>query len=124
MHLDNVRKEMRVLATHLFHYYTVLLQNCIFVCCKLLLLLLHPRPQYCKSEDSACKGVFGMRHIIWNIMSTVMAKYLLLILVITALLLLGSGSSALALDTARASTTVRRGESEVNMLLGVKTNDE
>ena len=49
---------------------------------------------------------------------------LLLFLLVTALLLLGSSSGTLALDTARASTTVGGGEGKVNVLLGVETDDE
>jgi hypothetical protein len=49
---------------------------------------------------------------------------LLLLLLITTFLLLGSSSSALALYTARASTTVWRGKRKVDVFLGVETNDE
>ena len=49
---------------------------------------------------------------------------LLFLLLISTFLLLGSSSSALALYATRASTTVWRGESKVDVLLGVETNDE
>lgn len=53
-----------------------------------------------------------------------MATSLLFILIITALLLLGSSSGTLALNASRATSSVWRGKGEVNMLLGVETNDE
>jgi hypothetical protein len=49
---------------------------------------------------------------------------LLLFLVISTLLALGSGSGTLALDTTSASTTVWRGEREVDVFLGIKSDDE
>ena len=49
---------------------------------------------------------------------------LLLVLVVAALLLLGCGSHALALDTTRAASTVWRSEGEVDVLLRVETDDE
>lgn len=49
---------------------------------------------------------------------------LLLVLLVATLLLLGSSGHALALDTAGASTAVWRGEGEVDVLLGVQTDDE
>ena len=49
---------------------------------------------------------------------------LLLVLVVATLLLLGSSSHALALDTASAATTVGRGERKVDVFLGVQTDDE
>jgi len=48
----------------------------------------------------------------------------LFLLFLTAFLLLRSSCSTLALDAARTSTTVRRGKSEVDVLLRVETNDE
>ena len=48
----------------------------------------------------------------------------LLLLLVAALLLLRGSSSALALDATRAATAVWRGEREVDVLLGVETNDE
>lgn len=49
----------------------------------------------------------------------------LLVIIITALITLSGGSSStLALDATRATTTVRRGESKVNVFLGVETDDE
>ena len=50
-------------------------------------------------------------------------KHLLLILLITVLLLGGSGST-LALDTTGAATSVWRSEREVDVLLGVETDDK
>ena len=52
-----------------------------------------------------------------------MVKRLLLILLITVLLLGGSGGT-LALDTTSTTTTVGGGEGEVNVFLGVETDDE
>ena len=49
---------------------------------------------------------------------------LLLILLTVALLLLGGGSSTLALNATSAASAVWRSESEVNVLLGVETNNE
>ena len=49
---------------------------------------------------------------------------LLLVLLVATLLLLGSCSLTLALDTARATSAVWRRKSEVDVLLGIKTNDE
>jgi len=51
-----------------------------------------------------------------------LAQHLLLILLVVVTL--GGGGSALALDTARASTTVGRGKSEVDVLLGVEADNE
>ena len=51
------------------------------------------------------------------------AEYLLFLLLVAAVLL-GSSSSTLSLDTSRTSTTVRRSEGKVDVLLGVETNDE
>ena len=51
-------------------------------------------------------------------------QHLLLVLLVAALLLLGSSSSALALDTAGTATTVWRCEGEVDVLLGVETDNE
>jgi hypothetical protein len=48
----------------------------------------------------------------------------LLFLLFLALILLGGSSSTLALNTARSSTTIRRSESKVDVLLGVETDDE
>ena len=52
------------------------------------------------------------------------ASSLLLILLITTLLLLGGSGHALALDATGAASTVGRGEGEVNVFLGVETDDE
>ena len=49
---------------------------------------------------------------------------LLLVLLVATLLLLGGGSSTLALDTAGAAATVWRGKREVDVLLGVETDNE
>ena len=51
------------------------------------------------------------------------ADDLLFFLLFAIILLSGSGST-LALDTARTASTIRRRQGEVNMFLGVKTNDE
>jgi hypothetical protein len=40
------------------------------------------------------------------------------------LVALGSSSGTLALDTARTTTTIMSGKREVDVLLGVETNDE
>ena len=48
----------------------------------------------------------------------------LLVVLIVASRLVGSSSSTLPLDTARTSTTVGGGEREVNVLLGVETDNE
>ena len=48
----------------------------------------------------------------------------LLVLLVATLLLLGSSSQALALDTARATSAVWRGEGKVDVFLRVETNDE
>lgn len=49
---------------------------------------------------------------------------LLLVLLCIAVLLLGSSSSTLALDATSAATTVWRSKGKVDVLLGVKTNNE
>ena len=49
---------------------------------------------------------------------------LLLVLLVATLLLLRSSSLALALDTTGATSAVWRGEGEVDVLLGLETNDE
>ena len=49
---------------------------------------------------------------------------LLLVLLVATLLLLGRSGHPLALDTAGATTAVWRGEREVDVFLGVETNDE
>jgi hypothetical protein len=49
---------------------------------------------------------------------------LLVILLLLSIILLLSGLSLLSPDTARAATTERRSKSEVNVLLGVETNNE
>ena len=49
---------------------------------------------------------------------------LLLVLLVATLLLLRSSSLALALDTTRATSAIWRGEGEVDVLLGLETNDE
>ena len=49
---------------------------------------------------------------------------LLLVLLVAALLLLGSRGHPLALDATGAASTVRRGEREVDVLLGVETDNE
>lgn len=49
---------------------------------------------------------------------------LLFLLIVTTLLLLGSGCSTLTLDAARAASAIGRSESEVNVFLGVETDDE
>jgi hypothetical protein len=49
-------------------------------------------------------------------------RHLLLVLLSLLTVTASSGSGLLALDTARAATTVGGGESEVNVLLGVKAN--
>ena len=51
-------------------------------------------------------------------------EHLLLFFLVSTLLLLCSGSRTLALDTTRAASTVGRGKSEVNMFLGVQTDNE
>lgn len=51
-------------------------------------------------------------------------KHLLLFLIVTTLLLLGGSSSALTLDTTRAASSVWRRECEVDVFLGVETDDE
>jgi hypothetical protein len=51
-------------------------------------------------------------------------KSLLFLLLVSTFLLLGSSGSALTLYATRTSTTVWRGESKVNVLLGVETNDK
>jgi hypothetical protein len=48
----------------------------------------------------------------------------LLVIVATILILFGSSSSTLALDATRTATAIRRSKSEVNMFLGVETDDE
>lgn len=50
--------------------------------------------------------------------------YLLLFLVVSAFLAFGGGGGTLALDTTRAPTTVRRGEREVDVFLGIESDDE
>jgi hypothetical protein len=52
------------------------------------------------------------------------ATNLLLILFVTALLLLGGSGGTLALDTSGTASSVGRGGGEVNVFLGVETNDE
>lgn len=49
---------------------------------------------------------------------------LLFLLLITTLLLLGCSSGALALDTTRTTSTVRRCKSKVNVFLRVETDDK
>lgn len=49
---------------------------------------------------------------------------LILFLVVATILLLGSSSSTLALDATRASSSVWRSESKVDVFLRVKTDDE
>ena len=49
---------------------------------------------------------------------------LLLVLLVATLLLLRSSSLALALDTTGATSAIWRGEGEVDVLLGLETNDE
>ena len=53
-----------------------------------------------------------------------MRTRLLLVLLVATLLLLGSSSSALALDATGAASTVGRGESKVDVLLRVETDNE
>ena len=48
----------------------------------------------------------------------------LLLFLVATLLLLGGSGSALALDTTGATSAVWRGEGEVDVLLGLETNDE
>lgn len=48
----------------------------------------------------------------------------LLVVLLLATFLVGSGSSALSLDTASTSTTIGGGERKVNVLLRVETDDE
>ena len=50
--------------------------------------------------------------------------HLLLLLIITSIIALLSGLGLLSSDTTGASTTEGRGESEVNVLLGIETDDE
>ena len=53
-----------------------------------------------------------------------MATKLLFLLLVTALLLLGSGSSTLTLNATGATSTIRRSESKVNVFLRVETDDK
>ena len=53
-----------------------------------------------------------------------LASDLLLLLLVATLLALGGSGNALALDATRAATTVRRGQREVDVLLGVKADNE
>jgi hypothetical protein len=48
----------------------------------------------------------------------------LLVILVTLLILLGSGSCALAFDTTRTTSTIWRGKSEVDVLLRVETDDK
>lgn len=48
----------------------------------------------------------------------------LFVILLGIIALAGSGSGTLSLDTAGTSTTIGRSEGEVNVLLGVETNDE
>lgn len=48
----------------------------------------------------------------------------LLLVLITSLFLLRSGGSTLPLNTTRASSTIGRGECEVDVFLGVQTDNE
>ena len=49
---------------------------------------------------------------------------LLLVLLVATLLLLRSSSLALALDTTGTTSAIWRGEGEVDVLLGLETDDE
>ena len=60
----------------------------------------------------------------YEIESFMMMVYLFLLLVITSIITLLSGLGLLSSDTTGASATEGRGEGEVNVLLGVETNDE
>ena len=53
-----------------------------------------------------------------------LASDLLLLFLVATLLALGSSGNALALDATRAATAVGRGQREVDVLLGVKADDE
>jgi hypothetical protein len=50
--------------------------------------------------------------------------HLLFVLLISTFLFLGSSSGTFALDTTRATTTIRRCKSKVDMFLRVKTDDK
>ena len=52
------------------------------------------------------------------------ATDLLLILLLLPFILLGGGGGTLALDASSTSSTVGGGEGEVNVLLGVETDNE
>ena len=60
-----------------------------------------------------------MGQCVWKVMVR-----LLLFLVASTLLAFGSGSGTLALNATGASTTVWRGEGEVNVFLRIESNDE
>ena len=49
---------------------------------------------------------------------------LLLLLLIATFFLLGGSSSTFALDAARTATTIRRSQSEIDVFLRIKTDDE
>ena len=49
---------------------------------------------------------------------------LLFFLIVSTLFPLGSSGSTLALDTTRTASTVRRGKSEIDVFLRVKTDDK
>jgi hypothetical protein len=49
---------------------------------------------------------------------------LLLVFLVATLFLLGGSSSTLALDATRTASTIWRGESEIDVLLRVETNDK
>ena len=53
-----------------------------------------------------------------------MATRLLFFLIVSTLLAFGGGGGTLTLDTTGAATTVRRGEREVNVFLGIKSDNE
>jgi hypothetical protein len=72
--------------------------------------------------NCACAAIYHGMGIIDDIDER--TNNLLFLLLVSTFLLLGSSGSALTLYATRASTTVWRGESKVNVLLGVETNDE
>ena len=56
--------------------------------------------------------------------SSCVAAVVAVLILLLVLLALGGSSSTLALDTASTATTVWRSESEVDVLLGVETDNE